>query len=246
MTQDNSLSNPLVATQLELKGRRRELKSRRRWQGQIKSCSRLAIGVSIGVSAIAFLATATPALAHHPFGGEAPQGILEGLISGIGHPVLGLDHLAFVIAIGLLGAVVKQGWTVPAAFLLTALMGTGIHLSGADLPAPELVVSASVLLFGLLAITHKSLSAPAVVALTGLAGMFHGYAYGEAVVGAEPTPLVAYLIGFTAVQGAIAFIAYAFSHRALTNNQTVGLISVQKAGFAICGAGAILLGGFII
>lgn len=200
----------------------------------------------IGLSAALFLLTAAPALAHHPFGGEAPKTIVEGLVSGVGHPVLGLDHLAFVIAVGLLSAVVKRGWTVLSAFLLTALMGTGIHLGGADLPAPELVISASVLLFGYLAATRKSLNAPAVVALTGLVGMFHGYAYGEAVVGAEPTPLVAYLIGFTAVQSAIALAAYLISRRAISSDRTVGLISVQKAGFAVCGAGAMLLGSFIV
>ena len=190
--------------------------------------------------------TATPALAHHPFGGEAPRGVLEGVVSGIGHPMLGLDHLAFIIAVGLLAAVVSRGWTVPLAFLLAALTGTGIHLTGANLPAPELVISASVLLFGLLCTVRNSLQTPAIVALTGLAGIFHGYAYGEAVVGAEPTPLLAYLVGFTAMQGAIAFATYLLSRRAIADNQTVGLISVQKAGFAICGAGAILLGNFIV
>ncbi|MFK8182084.1 MAG: HupE/UreJ family protein [Phormidesmis sp.] len=232
MTQGNILSNRSVSTRAVLKTVFKSPK------GPLRTAA--------GVSAIALFATAVPALAHHPFGGTAPQTLIEGFISGLGHPVLGLDHLAFVIAIGLLAAVVRQGWTVPVAFLIAALMGTGIHLSSVDLPAPELVISASVLLFGLLAATRKALSVPAVVALTGLAGMFHGYAYGEAVVGAEPTPLAAYLIGFTAIQGAIAFTAYLLSRRAIATDQTVGVISVQKAGFAICGAGAILLGGFIV
>jgi len=35
-------------------------------------------------------------------------------------------------------------------------------------------------------------------------GVFHGYAYGEAVVGAEPTPIFAYLVGLALVQAAIA------------------------------------------
>ena len=51
--------------------------------------------------------------AHHPFGGEAPKTIAEGLLSGIGHPVIGLDHIVFVIAVGLLATIVRKGLAVP-------------------------------------------------------------------------------------------------------------------------------------
>ncbi|NES66951.1 MAG: urease accessory protein UreJ, partial [Okeania sp. SIO2D1] len=39
-----------------------------------------------------------------------------------------------------------------------------------------------------------------------IAGIFHGYAYGEAIIGAEMTPLFAYLLGFTVVQLLIALL----------------------------------------
>ena len=55
---------------------------------------------TIGLS-LATLLAATPALAHHPMGGEVPQTFWHGLLSGFGHPVIGIDHLAFVVAIGL-------------------------------------------------------------------------------------------------------------------------------------------------
>lgn len=197
-------------------------------------------------SALLTLLIATPAMAHHPFGGQAPKTIVEGLISGVGHPVLGFDHLAFVIALGLLAAVVRRGFTVPLVFFLAALIGTGLHLGGANLPAPELVISASVLLFGALVTAHKTLNTLVVVALTALVGVFHGYAYGEAVVGAEPTPLVAYLIGFTAIQACIAGVACLLSQRALNAERSVGLISVHHAGFAIFGAGVAFLGNLLV
>ena len=50
-----------------------------------------------------------PALAHHPFGGETPRTIAEGLLSGLGHPVIGLDHLAFTVAIGTIAIGHTQG-----------------------------------------------------------------------------------------------------------------------------------------
>lgn len=65
--------------------------------------NRIVIGGLVNVGLLVLLAL--PAAAHHPFGGEAPKTLFEGLISGIGHPVIGFDHLALVIAAGLLAAV---------------------------------------------------------------------------------------------------------------------------------------------
>ncbi|MGI8935754.1 MAG: HupE/UreJ family protein [Phormidesmis sp.] len=199
-----------------------------------------------GLAAIATLMLATPALAHHPFGGEAPKNVFQGLLSGVGHPIIGLDHFAFVIAVGLLAAVLRRGITVPISFLLAALAGTGLHLAGLNLPASELVISASVLLFGILAVTHRRLNMLAAIALTALAGIFHGYAYGEAIIGAEPMPIVAYLVGFTVIQGAIAYAAYGLSLRALNQNPAAGMTSLRQAGFVICGAGAAFLGSLLV
>lgn len=184
-------------------------------------------------------------LAHHPFGGSAPTSIWEGVLSGAGHPVIGFDHLAFVIAAGLLAAVVSGGWRIPAAFVIATLAGTGLHLAELDLPMAELVIAISVLLFGALAVLPGRLNPAVVILLSAIAGVFHGYAYGEAVVGAEPTPLVAYLIGFAGVQGAIATITYLLSKRAINNNQMAGLVPIRHAGFVVLGVGIAFVGGLI-
>ena len=44
--------------------------------------------------------TATPALAHHPLAGAPMETFTHGMLSGIGHPILGFDHLFFIIAVG--------------------------------------------------------------------------------------------------------------------------------------------------
>ncbi|MEL7329242.1 MAG: HupE/UreJ family protein [Cyanobacteria bacterium J06559_1] len=201
--------------------------------------------VASAVGALAAMAIALPAYAHHPFGGSAPQTLMQGFLSGLGHPVIGLDHLAFVIAAGLLAAVVVGGRWVPMAFIGATLAGTGLHLVGLDLPAAELVISTSVVIFGGLAVMRDRLNPVVVCLLAAIAGLFHGYAYGEAVMGAQASPLVAYLIGFAGVQGAIAYVAYLFSRRAIDKNKTVGLVSVRHAGFAVLGAGVAFLGGLV-
>ena len=42
---------------------------------------------------------------------EGPERVafVEGLLSGLGHPVIGLDHLAAVIAVGCLAATQPKG-----------------------------------------------------------------------------------------------------------------------------------------
>jgi urease accessory protein len=152
---------------------------------------------------VAVTLAATPALAHHPMGGRVPANLFEGLMSGIAHPVISVDHLVMVVAIGLLAAMKRQGWWMPIAFVLTAILGTGLHLQSVSLPEAELWVAVSVLVLGGLMLWQKRLNLATIVAFGGLAGLAHGYAYGEAIIGAETTPLVAYLMGFTAVQLAI-------------------------------------------
>ncbi len=83
-------------------------------------------------------------------GERFPATFAEGFLSGIGHPVIGIDHLVFVIAIGLLAALSKKlGLVIPAAFIVATAIGTGVHLQSVDLPVAELIISASVLVMGI-------------------------------------------------------------------------------------------------
>jgi urease accessory protein len=50
-------------------------------------------------------------------------------------------------------------------------------------------------------------AAPFAVALFLVAGLINGYALGETIAGAQPSPLFAYFIGLAIVQAAIAWLA---------------------------------------
>lgn len=159
----------------------------------------------ISVTALLFAGLlANPALAHHPLGGEVPQTMMHGLLSGIGHPIIGFDHLAFVLGIGLLAAFQRSRLALPAGFVGGTVAGTLLIIGGVALPAVELVITLSVLMVGLVATTGRNLKALPAAGLAGLAGVFHGWANGEAVVGAEASPIIAYLAGFGLVQMVIA------------------------------------------
>lgn len=186
----------------------------------------------------AILLLPLPSLAHHPLGGKVPATFAEGFLSGLAHPVIGLDHLTFVVAVGLLAAVSAWGIAIPIVFVLAAMAGAGLHLAEVTLPAAELVIAGSVLGVGVLLALKDRPQSAVMVGLMALAGLFHGFAYGEAIFGAQAMPLVAYLAGFTAVQMGIAIAAFLIGQR-LTQGSNPRFM--ERAGLVICGIGAAFL-----
>jgi urease accessory protein len=179
---------------------------------------------------VAVTLAATPAMAHHAMGGKMPTNFFQGLLSGVAHPVIGVDHLVMIVAIGLFAGIKRQGLALPIAFCVAAMAGTGFHLLSMSLPGAELWVTGSVLVLGLLMLVQERLNLAAMFGLIGLAGLFHGYAYGESIFGVEGTPLVAYLIGFTAIQMAIGVGAAQIA-------KTMDLAKFRSAGFMVVGVG---------
>lgn len=186
------------------------------------------------------LLVAVPAYAHHPMGGVTPSSFGEGLLSGIGHPIIGLDHLAFVLGIGLAASFLARGLAMPAFFVGATLLGTAIHLLAVNLPLVEIVISASVLLLGVMILAKRNQPVLAWAGLFVVAGIFHGYAYGEAIIGAEATPLVAYLAGFALTQYLIAGAAFLVARRvfAFVDAKPVG---ARIAGGVVAGIGFVFL-----
>jgi urease accessory protein len=174
-------------------------------------------------------------------GSETPQTALEGFVSGLAHPVIGLDHFAVVVAIGLLASLKQRGFIIPLGFVLTSLVGTGLHLMGVDLPIPELVISASVLLVGVLLALKQTPALGGMAAAIAIAGLFHGYAYGEAIVSAGMSPLVAYLAGFTLMQLGVATIAAWMGRAVVRRVSDPPVAPLRHIGFVLCGVGATFL-----
>ena len=183
------------------------------------------------------LLTVAPALAHHPLGGEAPQTLMHGFLSGIGHPVIGFDHLAFVIGIGLLAAFQRSSLVLPVNFVMGTALGTLLILGGIILPAPELLITISVLLVGVLAMLGRRFDNILAGGIAALAGCFHGWAYGQAVIGSEATPVIAYIVGFAAVQMLIALAASQGAMMVLKRDQVGANLAPRLAGAMVAGVG---------
>ena len=193
----------------------------------------------LGLIAIAILIIGIePAHAHHPMGGATPANFSQGLLSGLAHPIIGLDHLVFVIAIGLLATFRKLlGLVIPVTFVMATVAGTVIHLMNFDLPVPELIISGSVLAAGVLLAKKNQTNLGLLLSLSAIAGLFHGYAYGEAIIGAENTPLFAYLFGFMLIQLLISAIAFYLGKLILKPVKETSSLSLRFAGFLIAGMG---------
>ena len=196
--------------------------------------------VPAALTGLLVLAMSAPAYAHHPMGGVTPSNFVEGLLSGIGHPIIGIDHLAFVIGIGLAASFLARGLIMPAFFIGATILGTGIHLLAVDLPIAEVVISASVLLLGAMIVTKRDLPTVLWAGLFAVAGIFHGYAYGEAIIGAEATPLVAYLGGFAVTQYLIAAGAFLVAKRGVTMLDAKP-VETRIAGGFVAGVGFVFL-----
>ncbi|MCU0565651.1 MAG: HupE/UreJ family protein [Oculatellaceae cyanobacterium Prado106] len=207
-------------------------------------------GLVVTTVLVSSLGLALPAFAHHAMGGNLPTTIAQGFFSGLAHPIIGIDHFAFVIGLGLLAAFTRQGFWVPVTALLGMLVGTGLHLLQWNLPLPEVMIATSVLLLGVLLACQPRLhwDAPQwglIISLATIAGLFHGYAYGEAIVGAGMVPLLAYLVGFTSVQLAIALTALVIGQSLLKRIVDQPPLPIRFAGFILCGIGATILSNVI-
>lgn len=144
------------------------------------------------------------------FSSEPPNDLLAALLSGLGHPVISLEHLAFVLASGLVAIGIVQGFIIPSSFVFATLVGTCLHFLGWNLPASEVAIAASVLAFGVLLTLRSSRDHPSqsynltLSILAAVAGIFHGYVYGETIVEETLPLLISYLAGLAIVQLAIA------------------------------------------
>ena len=201
---------------------------------------------ALGGASLVTVLGASPAFAHHVMDGQMPGTFMQGLLSGFGHPVIGPDHFAFVIAIGMASTLFARGAVAPLAFVGATLLGCVIHLFAFDLPFAEPVIAISVLAAGVLLALRKAIDLRLFVGLTALAGLFHGYAYGESIVGAEPSPLVAYLIGFAVIQSAIALGAFFATRWWLSRSTETAAVGVRVAGGVVAAVGLFFLSSAVV
>ena len=147
-----------------------------------------------------------------------------------------------MLALGIAVGVARLSFVNPFLFLVAMACGVAAHVAAVTIPGAELIVALSVLVAGLLLVVDRRVPTGWWICLFVIAGFFHGYAYGESIYGAEPPPLVAYLVGLVAVQTVLT-VGIAFLTRAVW---TLSGVAPRLAGAAICGVGFTVLVAQII
>ena len=130
--------------------------------------------------------SAAPAMAHEG----------AGIASGFAHPFLGADHLIAMFAVGAWAAM--QGgramWMLPSAFLAAMVAGAAAGLGGWALPAVELTIAASAILFTGLVLARIRMPDWCGAAVVVVFALAHGHAHGAEIP--AMTNAVLYAAGF--------------------------------------------------
>jgi len=115
-------------------------------------------------------------------------------LSGITHPVLGLDHLLAMVSVGMVSAQIggRAIWTVPSTFVTVMFVGGLIGLNLGGLSGYEIGIALSVLLLGSSLAAEQRLDSRFAMIAVAVFAIFHGYAHGEEIPTiAEPAPYIA-------------------------------------------------------
>jgi urease accessory protein len=175
---------------------------------------------------------AWPALAHEQ------QGQAAGFVTGLLHPVSGLDHVLAMVAVGLWGAQLGAPaiWLLPVTFPLMMAFGGFLGLIGVPLPGVEIGIAASAILLGAMV----ALQARPPLALAGLLvaffAVFHGHAHGTELPAGQSGLL--YSLGFVVATGLLHAVGIAIG---LIHRWSSGRLLLRGAGVVVTLAGVFFL-----
>ena len=172
-----------------------------------------------------------PVAEAHTFGSQG-----AGLMAGLTHPFVGLDHLLAMIAVGIwagqLGG--RAVWLIPLTFVSVMTAAATLASFGLLLPLVEPAIACSVLVLGLLIAGSVRLPTSVGVHLVSLFAVFHGYAHGlELPQAASP---ILYGAGFVLATALVHGLGIGF---ALNSRQHKMLQRI--AGYSLIAASGLLL-----
>jgi urease accessory protein len=175
--------------------------------------------------------TILPVAEAHTFGSQG-----AGLIAGLTHPLVGLDHLLAMIAVGIwagqLGG--RAVWLIPLTFVSVMAAAATLASFGLLLPLMEPAIACSVLVLGLLIAGSVRLPTSVGALLVSLFAVFHGYAHGlELPQAASP---ILYGAGFVLATALLHGLGIGFA-----SNSRQHKILQRIAGYSLIAASGLLL-----
>ena len=182
------------------------------------------------LAAAGLVAAAWPlfAWAHEETGQAA------GFLSGLSHPVSGLDHVLAMVAVGFWGAQLGAPalWALPVAFPMVMAVGGMLGLMGIPIPGVEIGIALSAVALGAVVFREVKPALPVAAGLVGFFAIFHGHAHGtELPDGASG---LYYSIGFVIATGLLHAAGIGFG---MVHSRPHGPAILRAAG------GLVMLGG---
>jgi len=181
-----------------------------------------------GLSALLLILLWPVAALAHIQAGEA-----GGFVSGLSHPVSGLDHVLAMVAVGLWGAQLGMPaiWVLPVAFPMMMAFGGMLGLVGLPLPGVEIGIAVSAMVLGALVLGGVRLSLAAAVLVVAFFAVFHGHAHGTELQAGQNAVL--YSLGFVIATGSLHAVGIG-----------IGLVQRWDLGRKLLrGAGGVVLAG---
>jgi urease accessory protein len=128
-------------------------------------------------------------------------GQAAGLLSGLLHPISGLDHVVAMIAVGLWGAQLGTPaiWILPVTFPLVMAVGGMLGLLGIPVPGVEIGIALSAVALGGMVLFAARPPNWIAVVLVGIFAVFHGHAHGTELP--EGQSGLYYSLGFVVATG---------------------------------------------
>ena len=174
----------------------------------------------------------TLVLAHQ----EAGQ--VTGFVSGLEHPISGMDHVVAMIAVGLWGAVLGPPaiWVLPVAFPMMMAFGGFMGLLGIPVPSIEIGIAVSAIVLGAMVLIQARPPLWVAAILVAIFAIFHGYAHGrELPAGANA---LLYSLGFVVATGLLHLVGILLGE---AHRWALGRQIVHAAGGGIAVAGLFFL-----
>ena len=163
----------------------------------------------------------------------------NGLISGLLHPLMGLDHLLVAVAVGLLAARgfgPKIGLT-PGVFLSGMMLGMGTGRSFPTWPVLEFGIAATLILSGGLLFNRLAKSLAIALPILVACGFYHGFVHAVEMPVTHSSWV--YLTGLLIGTGTMHAFGIAAGRLALRGPQ--GRDCLRWAGAAIAGVGIAMM-----
>ena len=168
------------------------------------------------------------------------SGQAGGFLSGLSHPVSGLDHVLAMVAVGLWGAQLGAPamWMLPVAFPMMMAFGGMLGLMGIPVPGIEVGIAVSGIVLGALILVEKKMPLIAALLIVAFFAIFHGHAHGTELEAGQNAML--YSLGFVLCTGTLHGIGIAMG---LVHRWQFGRLALRCAGSLVVAGGMFFLYG---